>query len=185
MRIRLRYVLPVAQMLLAVGLYYWSDLWLRASWEAWHSYRGPSPGFTLLVLLNAPLAFLRPFYTRHLSEVWDRAVLIVEIGLFWYCIALNIEKFPLKRTVTTFALPPLRVASDLVVMAVGGLVGISAVSRAWWWLPRMDVPDPPWLWTPGSLVCLLGWSFILVFLFGRDLVLFAISGKQGRGSLDR
>jgi hypothetical protein len=163
-------------MSLAIGLYRWSDAWLMAKMAAVRGepYMGPSPGFTLLVLLNAPLAFLRAFYTRHLPEVWDRAVLILAIGLFWYWIALNIEKFPLKRTVTTFALPTLRVTSDLVVMAVAGLVGISDVSRAWWWLPRMDVPDPQGLWMLGSHLCLLTWSFVLLFFFGRDLVLLAI-----------
>jgi hypothetical protein len=47
-------------------------------------FMGPTPAFTLLVLLNAPIAFLRSFYTRHLPEVWDRVLFILAIGLFWY-----------------------------------------------------------------------------------------------------
>ena len=189
MRIRQRYVLPVAQMLIAVGLYRWSDATFTARMAAAHtrslmSVMGPTPGFTFLVLLNAPISFLRSFFIRHLPEVWDRALLILAIGLFWYWIALNIEQFPVKRTVTTFACGPLRVVSDLLVMAVGGLVGLSAVSRAWWWIPRMDMPNPQWLWRPGSLTCLFAWSFILLFLFGRDLVLFATYGNP-RGDAKR
>ena len=178
-RLRLRWILPIAQILIAFGLYRWSDVWFRARMATARGepFMAPSPGFTLLVLLNAPIAFLRSFYTRHLPEVWDRALFIFAICLFWYWIALNIEQFPAKKTVTTFAIRPVRVLSDVLVMAVGSLVGLSAVSRAWWWIPRMAMPIPEWLWRLGALISLLGWCFILLFFFGRDLALCATRRK--------
>ena len=99
-RVRLRYLLPVGQVLVAIGLYAWSDAWFREA-SKHSSMPGLPLGFTILISLNAPLALPREFYYRHtgIPDLGDRVVLLVGIALLWYWVARNIESWRERRTV--------------------------------------------------------------------------------------
>jgi hypothetical protein len=61
MTIRLKHALPLAQMALALALMVWSQQWTKATWGI-QDMPGPSPGFSLLIAINAPVALPRAFW---------------------------------------------------------------------------------------------------------------------------
>ena len=75
-------MLPLAQMALALALLWWSDLWLRTA-QRTMDMPGPAPAFTLLVSINAPVAFPRALWSRHRPDPWDDLTLIAAVGLLW------------------------------------------------------------------------------------------------------
>lgn len=184
MRIRLRHALPVAQMLVAIGLYRWSDLWLQAAQrKARHEpYMGSSPGYDLLYALNAPLLFVQ-FLRYSLESLWHgyphpstlwmlwvpelmtRAIFILTIGVLWYWVARNIESLRQTCAVFTFSVTALRVFSDLLLILAGLFSALYALRelvnlRTLWW--------SGWNW----ICCLLyfAWFVSLTYLFTRDFI---------------
>lgn len=73
------------QMALAVALL-WSDRLLQRSAARVCDMAGPSPAFTLLISVNAPVILPRTvwFYYLDLDYAWDIAVLIAAVGFLWY-----------------------------------------------------------------------------------------------------
>lgn len=192
MRVRLRHVLPVAQMLVAIGLYRWSDLWLQAAQRgARHEpYMGSSPGFDLLVALNAPLVFVKflcyrmerlwyryphgsTWWTLSFPELMARAIFILTIGMLWYWVVQNFESWRSMRTVYTFSQLSLRLLSDGLLMAMGLICGSWLLSE--YQYLRMPLWQSWWHWI--SIPCLATWAVFLIFFFGRDFV-NAIRGKS-------
>jgi hypothetical protein len=119
MRLKLKYVLPLAQMALAVLLLWWNDVHMRAAERVMHM-PGPTPAFFLLRSINAPVALPRTLWAPYLSSTLDNVTFIAVIGIFWYWIALNIQSWRERRTLHLFAWVPLRVGVDLFVVAMGG-----------------------------------------------------------------
>jgi hypothetical protein len=184
-RIRLRHALPVAQMLVAIGLYRWSDLWLQAAERRARGepYMGSSPGYDLLSALNAPLVFVQfPRYRLerlwhgypHLSTPWmlwvpelvTRAIFILTIGMLWYWVARNVESLRQTSAVFTFSVTALRLFSDLLLILAGLLSAFHSLrelvnlhSTLWW---------SGWNW----ICCLLYfvWFASLTYLFTRDFI---------------
>ncbi len=168
MRVRLRYVLPAAQMLVALGLYRWSDVWFETL-KAHHEVLADSPAFTLLVSLNAPLAIMRVLYYRHVSELWDRVVFVLAVGLLWYWVALSIESWRANRTLVTFSWAPLRLAADLLMLALGAFWGLSLIFQGHQMYLEL-VAFSSWLWVPGVFASVLAWSLALIYFPIRDFV---------------
>src|SRR5579863_2718989 len=168
-RVKLRYALPAAQVLLAVGLYRGSDIFFRAMMlKARHEpIMGPSPAFTLLASLNAPLALLRLSYYRHLPEVWDRAVFILAIGLLWYWVALNFESWRRTRTIFTFSRASLRLSTDFLLAAAGVCCWFSSLGE--WEYLGMPLSRSWWHWL--SFLFCATWSLGLICFCGRDFIL--------------
>ncbi|SPF47119.1 membrane hypothetical protein [Candidatus Sulfotelmatobacter kueseliae] len=168
-RVRLRYVLPVAQILLAIGLFAWSDAWFREA-RRHSTMPGPSPGFTILISLNAPLALPRELYYRHtaIPELYDRVVLLCGIALLWYWVARNIEGWRERRTVVTFRRLRMRIAADLILIGLGGFWAFVVVNERLW--NRMSIPDPTWIWILAVFTPIVLWAVALIFFFGRDLI---------------
>jgi hypothetical protein len=168
-RVRLRYVLLVAQMLLAMGLYVWSDASLREVRR--HSAMvGTTPGFTLLIALNAPLAFLRELYFRHtaIREPYDRLVFLFGIGVLWHWVGRNIESWNKRRTVVLFTWLPLRAAADLTLIGVGGFWAFVVINWRLW--ANRVLPNSTWIWILSVFTPIALWAVALVFFFGRDLL---------------
>ena len=185
MRVRLKHALPVAQMLVAIGFYRWSDLWLQAAQRgARHEpYMGSSPGYDLLGALNAPLVFVQ-FLRYSLESLWHgyphpstlwllwvpelmtRAIDILTVGILWYWVARNIESLRQTRAVFTFSITALRLSSDLLLILAGLFSGAYLLrellflhATPWW---------PGWNW----ICCLLYfvWFAPLTYLFARDFI---------------
>jgi len=164
--VKLKYALPLAQVLLAISLLWASELWFKAA-RGTMDMPGPAPAFTLLILINAPLAPLRALWYRHVSTVWDDVTLVAAIGLLWYWVASNIYSWQEKRRVCMFSWAPLRLAGDMLAVGAGAfwIVVFVADRSAFTVESRLGVP-----WTVAVVSLPLAWSLVLIFFFGRDFV---------------
>jgi hypothetical protein len=160
MRVKLKYVLPLAQMALAVVLLRWSDLWMRAAIHVNHM-PGPAPAFTLLMSINAPVAVVGALWPW--SDLWERVAFVTAVGAVWYWVALNVESWRRRRTILHFTWVPLRLGADLLAIALGACFGLCVVAVS-------IVPRVPWPWLIPVLASLFIWSLGLMTIFGRDLV---------------
>jgi len=186
MRVKLTYALPLAQMVLASALIWWSELWERAA-NRICDMPGPAPAFDLLVSINAPAALVRASWRRLPYSVFhpmaafllDNGALVIAIGLLWYWVALNIYSWRLRRTVFIFRWMPLRLGGDALLIAVGVFWGISGIddgrhSIVWAHARGMSCFGPyVWSrWLPSIAATGLDftWCFALIYLFGRDFL---------------
>jgi len=160
MRLKLKYVLPIVQSLLAVALIIWN----RA--EAQSVYGTPLP-FKLLCSINAPVAVLRELLWSHrLYGWWDYILFVAAIGVFWYWVALNIHSWRQTRRVLMFSWEPLRLAGDALAVGTGALWLF-----IYWREPRSPYMPVSWLsWIDFLMALLSLWSVALIFFFGRDLI---------------
>jgi hypothetical protein len=164
MHVKLRYALPAVQIAVAAGLLWWSDQWFKAQMRL-QDMPGLAPAFTLCISINAPIALPRALLFRHLSAYWDYVVLVLAVGVLWYWVALNIESLRRGGNVLMFRWVPLRLAGDLLLIAMGAFWGIAWVPEA-----RRSLTYWPWAWMPCVLGFLVAWSFALIFFFGRDFI---------------
>src|SRR3979409_2091828 len=95
---KIKYALPVAQMVLAATLL-WGDHSLSRSAYRVCGGAAPRPAFSLLVAINMPVDLPRIVWDRYLSYPWDAFILIEAVGLFWYWIALNAPSWRRRRNV--------------------------------------------------------------------------------------
>jgi hypothetical protein len=181
---RIKYALPIVQMILASLLMRWDNALQIAAFKARPScdMPGPTPAFTALISINAPLALPRVIWDRYLlSYNWSFAILVAAVGLFWYWIGLNAEAWRHQKKVLMFSWRPARSVIDTLLVASGivfSLLGASnmrdAVRYAHLEMQGRGCfgPNPWFSLLPNVIIacCLLGWAFTLVFFFGRDLV---------------
>jgi hypothetical protein len=91
MRLRLRYILPIAQMALAIILFWMSERWY---WNhRTDDMPGTAPAFQVLMSINAPVALLRAAWLRHLPVVADDIAIVAAVGLLWFWVSLNVESW--------------------------------------------------------------------------------------------
>jgi hypothetical protein len=128
---------------------------------------GPSPAFTMLVSLNAPLAFIRAIYYRHVPELLDRAGFIAAIGLLWYYVALNIESLRRAQAIFASSRLGLRLATDFLLVAAGVWCGFWSIADGYYFHLPLTLS-----W-PYRLSCCMRaiWSVSLIFFFGRDFII--------------
>src|ERR1700691_739984 len=120
MRLKLKYVLPLAQMALGVVLLWRNDVWTRAA-ERVMDMPGASAAFTLLLSMNPPVALVRGFryWPWPWSPVWDRVLSVASIGALWYWVALNIESWRERGMILQFQWTPLRIGANLLAFPLG------------------------------------------------------------------
>jgi hypothetical protein len=163
MRIKLRYVVPIVQMALAVFFYWQSDLWGREMIQRVHGTFGPSLYFLVLIAINAPIALVRGLIYRHVPEMFGRFIFVALIGLLWYWVGLNVERWKKSRTVLNFSQATQRLAVDLFLVALGvflGLVPIYGIGLGYGAKWTGAIILGPWFL----------WSLTLIFFFGWDVV---------------
>jgi hypothetical protein len=197
MRLKLKYVLPVLQMVLAFSL-------LRLSYLSQTGARcdmcGPGPAFDLLISINVPVVLARGFWWRSAYDgfgplvafLLDDATVVAAVGLLWYWMALNIGAWRDRRTLFTFQWLPLRLTQDVLLIAAGVFWGIYCADEfsggaVLHWAPIAHRPGPtPAVWTPGQwtpwqlwshwlwFIVIAGlhaaWFLILMFPGGRDFL---------------
>jgi hypothetical protein len=157
------HALPIVQMALAVALFRWSDISLRAELRV-ADMPGPAPAFQMLTAINAPVCVARALWLRYLPGYWDYVILLLAIGLFWYGIALNIRSWREQRTLVVFKWSPLRIAVDLLLIAIGGLL---ASYFAHYITYEFEIVRRAWFFPVLMLYAL--WSVALISFPGRDL----------------
>lgn len=181
MRLKLKYVLPLLQMLLAVALLVWTDRWQQALMRI-QDMPGTPPSFTLLIAINAPLAMPRALVFRYLPGWWDDITLVVAIGMFWYWVSLNIKSWQQSRRVFMFSWIPLRLAGDTIAVCIGAMwVFVLSQNRAYS-LPVL-VSSTDWLWFVPCLCLPMLWAATLILLFGRDFAQCLLPSKGKSDSL--
>lgn len=161
MRLKLKYALPLAQMILAVGLLRCSHFWFMAQAKI-SDMPGPAPAFTLLVSINAPVAMARAFLYRHLPPAWDEVTFILAIGLLWYWVASSILRWKERRSLVMFAWPPLRIFGDLLMIANGAFLGWLYIVHGLGFLT--------WRWFVPSSAFFAMWSLSLIVFFTVDII---------------
>jgi hypothetical protein len=174
-------ILPVAQILLAVGLMRLSPVLERASWRHC-DMPGPDPAFLVLIAVNAPVNLARILWDHWLTYPWNLAAWIAGVGLLWYWIARSIE---LWRKRHEALLPQARYArlpidALLIVMALlFSLMGVGEAKEIWDWAPisfRGSAGCFGAFWWSELLRSLVaasmhfGWCGFLIVIFGRDFV---------------
>jgi hypothetical protein len=181
MRLKLKYVLPLAQTLLAVGLLVWTDRWERALMRI-DDMPGTPPSFTLLMAINAPLAMPRALVFRYLHGWWDDITLVLAIAVFWYWVSLNIESWQQSRRLFFFSWTPLRLAGDTIVIGIGvAWTFVLWRGHAYSLPPHLPLTD--WLWFVPCTCLPILWSAMLILMFGRDFVYCLIHSKAEPDSL--
>lgn len=174
MRPKLRYALPLLQVLLAVALLVWSERWERAHIR--QDMPGFPPAFIPLAAINFPLVMLRTLMSRHFPFLWGRwgdVALVIAIGVFWYWMSLNIESWHQSRRVFMFSWKPLRLAGDTIAVGFGAIWPFVFVSR---YLVPPPVSPTEWLLNVPALL----WSGALILLFGRDFVQCLLTSKASQ-----
>jgi hypothetical protein len=179
MRVKLRYVLPAAQMALTVGLLWWTHLWWKTV-RGLYDMPGTAPAFKVCISVNAPIALIRAVWFRYVSTFGDSLALVLSVGALWYWVGLNVEAWRRERSVLMFRWAPLRLGGDALLIVMGAFWGFTFVAEARYFRPR-PWDWSAWLWASGILVPLLIWSVVLVFFFGRDFV-SCLSAMRNRPS---
>lgn len=180
MRARITLTLPLVQVALAVALVVSNRFW------RFHcDMPEMSPAWLLLISINVPAALLRGFWgpmvegQRDINpEVlfWaEGGLFVASSGLLWYWVARNVVWFKSNKTVVTFRWLPLRVASDLLIIASMLWWGFATWKDMGWsaGLRGYSCYRPlvlsQWM-TFASLSFQIGWVFVLIAAYGRDVV---------------
>ncbi len=164
MRPKLKYLLPLLQILVAIALLIWSYRWQLALMRI-GDMPGPPPSFRLLIAINAPLAVFRAQVLSGLPGCWGDIIFIPAIGMFWYGVSLNIESWQQTRRVLMFSWRPLRLVGDTVLVGVGVFWALLLRAYAF---PVLSFTS--WLWFVPLTGLPILWASGLILLFGRDFV---------------
>lgn len=168
MHLRLKYVLPLVQMALAVVFLRLIFLWDVAARMAHVDMPGKHPAFLLLLCLHLPLMLiLKPLLFGRLPQL---AALVAAIGVFWYCIALLSHRHYERGTVFPTRWLALRIVADVMLVAAPTCLGLLFIE---------NVRDYPfiyprsfdgWTWFLPTYGSLLMWILGPIYIFGSDLV---------------
>ena len=163
--------MPAAQMVLAAALLWWSERWFRTVGR-FDDMPGPAPASRLFFSLNAPVLLAQNLWSHCVSARGDSVALVVAAGVLWYWVALNVESWRRSRSVLGFRWIPLRLAVDLLLVAMGAFWGLVFAAEGRDALsPYLHLHWSGSLWLSGILGPLLAWSVVLIAFFGRDFVL--------------
>ena len=172
MRLKLKYVLPALQIVLAVALLVWTHRWELVLMRT-QDMPGTPPSFTLLMAINAPLAMPRALVFRYLSGWWDEITLVVAIGGLWYWVSLNIQAWQQRRRVFTFSWIPLRLVGDIIAVGIGAMW-----AYVLWHIRASNLHALSWLWLVPCIFLQALWSGVLIFFFARDFAQCLLYSKS-------
>ena len=164
MHLKLKYVLPVVQMILAAITIWWFYLWINLA-DRIYDAPGNPVGFTAMLLMNAPASALRNLF-YDINPRWADAMYIGAVGALWRLVAFTMESLSARKTVAAFRKVPFRVATDMVLIAVGP-------SSIWAFrtVDLVHVAQFDWPWFAPDVAACLFWAVGPPIIFGRDIVL--------------
>ena len=178
MRLRLKFLLPAIQMLLAATLLFLANR--RTDYGLLGGY-GP-PERLVCWAINAPVAFVYGLTTWAQEEMrvtgWiafnysivGPLTFVLAVGVLWYLVGAEIEA---HRKTGRGHLPShrgLRSAADILLVAAGMILGTGVIGL---WDPIRRVHDSPGY----AVMVAVGygvWAVMLVAVYGRDLVLLVL-----------
>lgn len=190
---RLRFKLPLIQVLLATLLLFVGHLELQNKMGHWlYKDFGP-PGRRLCYALNAPALLIRFGWSetlgtriyRELNTVaavhnLDDAVFLTAVVLVWFLVGLEVERRRIQQG-QMVVISPLRIAISLVLVCIGVFFGL--ISWAPWVEPHWGY-SLVWEVIPETVLYLL-WGLTLSFIYSRDLLrylVFKLKGARTRAS---
>ncbi len=169
MRLRLKYVLPFVQMALATWMFRYAAVWTREAERRLETKVGPGPTWYLAFFINEPASILRiTWFNFVVDYLWDCVLLVSVTGLFWYWIAMSIESWRTRRELFLFKSLPLRAVADLLLVALGILLGFANANEA----SRgsfIPLTAQSW-WIYVVLFFQVFWPIALVLFPGYDLI---------------
>lgn len=171
MRVRLKYALPLGQMILAavcLRLEFLNDVAQRGA-----DSRALSPAFLLLECLDFPISLpLKLTLYGYLSALWFGVFFVVAIGVFWYWVALWIDRHNNRRPLFPFVSAPLRVVADVVLITIGGCLGwfLITAARDYPHNGPLSLDVLGWRWFIPTNASLLFWTLGPILIFGKDLI---------------
>ena len=183
---KLKFVLPLGQMVLAVGLLWQSYHWDELNRPSRYSDSpGIGPARVLLICVDGPPLLLTALSFRPLGYGYWMflgygyreldAMFVTCVGIFWYWVALNIWSWRQRNTLLLFKWTPLRIVADLLLMVLGSVFML---------FRNLDIADMRWPWRIPSLAFFLFWTFGPLFVFGCDLFR-VVRPSLGKGKANR
>ena len=169
MRIKLKYALPVVQMLVAWAVLDWDWLFCYFAFNSW----GDTPPMWFVMMMDFPasevglLVWRWSIYSR--LNLW---LYIALVGALWYWVLRNVEAWRETGRPWLHLRPALRIAEDLALIALGFFSLFVALTdfHLDFALEGPRAAGRFWPWTVGAVLCNLGWFVGLVYFFGRDLI---------------
>jgi hypothetical protein len=173
MRIKLKYALPLVQMLVAWAVLDWTWLFRYFAFNNW----GPTPPIWFVMMMSFPssevvLLAMRWSEPDRLNLWLFMWLFIALVGVLWYWVLRNVEAFRETGRPWLHLRPALRVAEDVALIALGFFSLFVALTdfHLDFVLEGPRVAGRFWPWAFGAVLCNMGWFVGLVFFFGRDLV---------------
>lgn len=168
MRTKLKYALPVVQMLVAWAVMDWMWLYHYLAFNSW----GDTPPMWFVMMMDfpaAPVLFL-PFWWSAVGRAGEWMFFAL-VGLLWYWVLRCVEVWRETGRPWLHAHPAVRVVEDVALMVIGflSLVALSLDFKLQLVLEGPHEAGRFWPWSVGAVLCNMGWFVGLVFFFGRDL----------------
>ncbi|SRR6266700_463748 len=192
---KLKIILPIAQVVIAIGLLILAHQQLKGtSWgrtgTSWNQSAGGAPARRICIALNAPVIFF------HNLGLWDRVsglgggkepglgdrtllsgddfIWLIGIALLWYLIGLIIELKLRKRKNLVLAFTPLRVGFDLILVFMA-ITFAAGTFDSWF-------EAPGWAISVVTATLFLAWTFGLLVYCGYDTVSWIKERRLARNS---
>ena len=160
MRLKLRYILPLVQMALAVEIIQWTNHWYETVGKFYDSPGSPDP-VSFLTIMSAPASVAREIWFPIVPWQWSNVVYVASIGLCWYWVAMSVSLWRRHHTLFPFPRIRLRIAADLLFIGMSML--FVELFR------NIDIRIMPWKWEIPCLTLFLAWSLGPIVICCRDL----------------
>jgi hypothetical protein len=158
MRLKLKYLLPLTQIVVAIFLLHQYQRWMILTRH--DDMPGPGPAANLLGLINLPVALLRGVSFRSFDLDWPDWIFVVVLAILWYWLGREIESRLDRRRQATIGRQLVRIATDV-------LLTVCSAGLVFW--GHYELLSLPWSYFAPSVVFLLFWVFVPPLLLGYDL----------------
>lgn len=169
MRIKLKYALPLVQMVVAWAVMDWTWLFHYFAFNNW----GPTPPMWFVAMIDFPASEILLLALRWSDlgrlGLW---LFIALVGVLWYWVLRNVEEWRETGRLWLHDRRAARVAEDIALIAFG-CISLAVAQMDFHLQIVLEGPRAAgrlWPWAAGAVLCNLGWFVGLVFFFGRDMV---------------
>jgi len=158
--VRIRYLLPLAQMALATAIILWSSHWYDTIGKFDDSPGYPTP-FEFLVIMSGPASLARKLWFVRIDWGYSELLFVASIGLCWYGLALIIDSWRWRGTLFPFGRISLRLTADAL------LIGMSVLFVGYF--HDVNIALMPWEWSVPSFAFFVFWALAPILFSGLDI----------------